>query len=193
MALALGLRQGEVLGLRWQDVDFETRRLTVRASLQRVNGKLQLVETKTPMTRSTKELPQVALSSLAARIRHQEEEKQLAGTRWQDSDFVFTTSVGTPIDKRNLIRTFHSILKKAHLKPARFHDLRHSAATLLLIQGVHPRYVMDLLGHSDISLTMNTYSHVLPTAQREVAAKMDAILNPVAVNLAVNQIDSKAN
>ena len=117
----------------------------------------------------------------------------LAGSDWHESDFVFTTTKGTPIDKRNLIRTFHSIIRQAGLAHARFHDLRHSAATLLLIQGVHPRYVMDLLGHSEIRLTMENYSHVLPAARKEVAAQMDAILSPVAVKMAVNGTSQKPN
>lgn len=91
---------------------------------------------------------------------------------------VFTTSIGTMLDARNMLRDFYRITRKADsgLEKLRFHDLRHRAATLLLIQGAHPRVVMDLLGHSSIALTMNTYSHVIPAMQREAANQMDAIL-----------------
>jgi integrase len=93
---------------------------------------------------------------------------------------ALTTSIGTPLDPRSVIRRFHSILKTAGLPKLRFHDLRHSAATLLLAQGVTPRYITELLGHSQVSFTMQTYAHVLAPVRKEIAAKMDEILNPVA-------------
>ena len=114
---------------------------------------------------------------------------------------VFTTTVGTMLDQRNMLRAFYAIMntpdpedpepdqaKKRRLLPKlRFHDLRHSCATLLLVQGVHPRFIMELLGHSTITLTMNTYGHIIESMKRETAKQMDTILNPtpVAVNLAV--------
>jgi len=94
---------------------------------------------------------------------------------------MFTTTIGTPVDARSVIRRFHAILKTTGLPHIRFHDLRHSAATLLLAQGVSPRYISDLLGHSQVSFTMQTYANVLPHVQRDVAAKMDEILNPQPV------------
>jgi integrase len=108
---------------------------------------------------------------------------------------VFTTSIGTPVDARSVIRHFHLILKTAGLQAIRFHDLRHSAATLLLAQGVSPRYISDLLGHSQVSFTMQTYAHVLPHVQREVAAKMDEILNPepVATSVATKRSGQVSN
>ncbi len=98
------------------------------------------------------------------------------GGRWRDSGLVFTTTIGTPLDPRNVDRQFKAILKAAGLPAIRFHDLRHTAATLLLAQGVDPRTIMETLGHSQISLTLNTYAHVVPALQRDAAAKMDAIL-----------------
>jgi integrase len=182
--LALGLRQGEILGLRWQDIDFDQNMLTVRHALQRVDGKLQLVEPKTEKSHRSIALPQVAVSALYSHRARQEGEKALAGSRWKESGLVFTTTVGTPVDQRRLLTHFHAIVQTAGLPDIRFHDLRHSAATLLLAQGVHPRIVMEILGHSSISLTMNTYSHVIPAMQRAAADQMDAVLNPVAANLA---------
>ena len=100
----------------------------------------------------------------------------LAGGDWQNSGLVFTTPIGTALDDRNVRREFKAILADAKLPDIRIHDLRHTYATLLLVQGVHPRTVMETLGHSQISLTMDTYSHVLPTLTKDAAQKMDAIL-----------------
>jgi integrase len=184
VAVALGMRQGEILGLRWEDVDFGEGIVRVRFNLQRIGGKPQFVEPKTARSRRTIRLPQVAIASLAAHRSRQEEERLLAGTRWQDWGLVFTSSIGTPLESCNVNHRFQALAKEAGLPKLRFHDLRHTAATLLLAQGVHPRLVMEILGHSQISLTMNTYSHVIPAMQEEVAAKMDAILNPMATVLA---------
>jgi integrase len=97
---------------------------------------------------------------------------------WCTSRLVFPSQVGTPLSARNLVRHFKLVLPKAGLpETIRFHDLRHSCATLLIAQGVHPRVVMEILGHSQISVTMNTYGHVLPETQRDAAAKLDALLN----------------
>ena len=174
VALAIGLRQGEALGLRWPDVDLDTGRLTVRAALQRVNGKLQLVEPKTARSRRTIALPAVAIEALRAHHVGQLEQR-MSSKIWQETGLVFTTTVGTPLDPRNVTRQFQKLLAQAGLPHQRFHDLRHACASLLLAQGVHPRVVMETLGHSQISLTMDTYSHVMPSLQREAADKMDAI------------------
>lgn len=121
-------------------------------------------------------LPAVAVKALnRCRIR-QLEARLAAGSRWQDSGFIFTTPTGTVLDPRNLTRAFKAILSANDLPPIRIHDLRHSCATLLLAQGVSPRVVMETLGHSQVSLTLNTYSHVLPALQEDAASKMDAIL-----------------
>jgi len=111
-------------------------------------------------------LPAVTIWALHAHRAKQEEERLLAGTAWKDTGFVFTTSIGTPLDARSVIRRFHSVLIRAKLPHIRFHDLRHSAASLLLDKGVSPRYISDLLGHSQVSFTMQTYAHVLPQAEK---------------------------
>ncbi len=196
-AVSLGLRQGEILGLRWPDVDLEAGTLAVRHALQRVNKKLVLVEPKSTSSRRMVTLSGVLLSALGAHLTRQAEERKWAGTSWQETGHVFTSTVGTPLDARNVIRRHRAILKAAGLPPLRFHDLRHSAATLLLAQGVSPRYISDLLGHSQVSFTMQTYAHVLPHVQREVADKMDAILNPapkpVATTVATKPVLPKIN
>jgi integrase len=118
---------------------------------------------------------------------------------------VFTTSIGTMLEPRNMDRSFYSILntpdpndpepdpkKKRKLLPRlRFHDLRHSAATLLLAQGLHPRYIMELLGHSSITVTMNVYGHVLEEMRRETARQIDAVFSPVAVKAAVKPVSDR--
>jgi integrase len=174
--LAVGLRQGEALGLRWPDVDFDSGILAVRNSLQRIDGKLQLVEVKS-QKRRTITLPQVAIDALLKHRARQDQERQLAGTRWREGTFVFTTSIGTPLEGSTVTHRFQAALKTAGLRRIRFHDLRHSCATLLLAQGVHPRVIMEILGHSQISVTMNLYAHVIPAMQKEVAGRMDAILS----------------
>ncbi len=170
------LRRGEALGLRWTDVDLDTSTLKVRTSLQRVDGRLQLVEPKTARSRRTIALPQSAIIALRHHRVRQLQERLLAGQRWHDTGMVFTTTIGTPLDPRNVYRHFQRALAEAGLPQKRFHDLRHTCATLLLAQGVHPRGVMDILGHSQIALTMDTYSHVIPALQREAAGRMDALL-----------------
>ena len=191
VTLALGLREGEILGLGIKDIDLEAGKLHVRFALQRVRqpgekkGHLILVEPKTEGSRRTINLPQIAVSALSAHLARRDEEKLLCGSKWKESGLVFTTSIGTPMDQKKLHNAFVEVLDCAELPRIRFHDLRHSAATLLLAQGVHPRFVTELFGHSSISLTMNTYSHVLESMKRETANQMEAILNPVAVNVTV--------
>jgi integrase len=176
VAIALGLRQGEALGLRWEDIDMDKCTLKVRYALQRIDGKPQLVEPKTQKSRRTIFMPQVTVNALRAHRVRQLEERLVAGTRWKESGLVFTSTIGTSLDPRNAFRLFQEALQRAGLPHIRFHDLRHTCASLLLAQGVHPRVVMETLGHSQISLTMDTYSHVIPALQRDAADRMDAVL-----------------
>lgn len=192
-AIALAYRQGEALGLQWADVDLEAGTLTIRQALQRVDGKLRLIPTKKDKVHTVR-LPAITVSALAAHRLRQDQERLLAGSAWHEKGFVFTSSIGTPVDARGVIRCFHAILRRhPELPRIRFHDLRHSAATLLLAQGVSPKYISDLLGHSQVSFTMQTYAHVLPHVQREAASKMDEILKPVATSVATNEAKARAN
>jgi integrase len=177
VALALGLRQGEALGLSWEDVDFEYRRLFVRHGLQRVDGELRLVEPKTRQSRRTVAMPTVVIDALLHHKAGQSQERLLAGTRWRETGLVFTSTIGTPIEVGNLRRSFRRLLDKACLPRMRFHDLRHSCASLLLVQGVSARVVMETLGHANISITMDTYTHVMPELQRQAADAMDRLLS----------------
>ena len=176
VALSLGLRQGEALGLRWQDVDFDARTLRVNFAIQRIEGRLQMVEPKTERSRRVLPLPKTVISALRAHRSRQLEEKLSLGPEWQETGLVFTSSIGTPLEPRNVVRKFHALLKNAGLPRSRFHDLRHSCASLLLAQGVPARTVMDILGHSQISLTMNTYAHVMPVMKQDAMDLMESIL-----------------
>jgi integrase len=176
VALAIGLRPGEALGLRWQDVNLEAGILTVQVALQRVDGVAQLVELKTRRSRRSLALPPFAVAALAAHRARQEEDRRLAGDTWEEYDLVFTTRRGRPLGPRNVIRSYRRMLRRAGISHRRLYDLRHTCASLLLVQGVHPRVVMDILGHSQISLTMNTYSHVIPELQQEAATRIDDLL-----------------
>jgi integrase len=166
VAVTTGLRQGELLGLRWSDVDLTAGTLTVRHALQRVDGRLQLVEIKTPRSRRTVPLPELALRAL-----RKPQDGPLVGTH------LFTTQSGSPLYSTAVYRAFLDVIAAIGLPRIRFHSLRHTAASLLLAQGTHPRVVMEMLGHSTIALTMNTYSHVIPALERDAADRMNAILS----------------
>ena len=176
ITLALGLRQGEVLGLRWQDIDFDSRTLRVSVALQRIDKEFQLVEPKTERSRRTLPLTETIYSTLRAHRSRQLEEKLAAGPYWPENGLVFTTRIGTPLEPRNVVRKYKALLKKAELPLYRFHDLRHACASFLIAQGVPARTVMEILGHSQISLTMNTYAHVMPAMKQDAVDLMDAIL-----------------
>lgn len=184
MALSLGLRRGELLGLHWSDVDLDAVALRVNYALQRFDGKLHLVEPKTEKSRRKLPLPSLLLNALRAHRVRQLEERLALGSDWQETGFVFTSTIGTPLEPRNVNRTFDALIEKANkgleedkkLPKIRFHDLRHSCATFLLSQGVPMRTVMEILGHSQISLTMNTYAHVLPEMTSAAIGVMDAVL-----------------
>jgi integrase len=176
VALAVGLRQGEALGLKWEDISFSRRTLTVRRALQRAAGKLVFVEPKSATSRRTIPLPTVVIDALHRHRERQGERRHRPGPPW--GGLVFTSNVGTPIDTRNLVRSYKALLRKARLSPEiRFHDLRHSCASLLLAQGISPRTIMETLGHSQIGLTLNTYAHVVPSMQRDAADVMDRLLS----------------
>jgi len=177
VALAVGLRQGEALGLRWEDVDLDAGTLHIRHGLQRIEGKLRLVEPKSARARRTIVMPALVTESLRAHRVRQTEQRLLAGAEWEEGDFVFSTAVGRPLTDSTVTHMFQRHLARAGLPRQRFHDLRHACASLLLAQGVSPRVVMELLGHSQITLTLNTYSHVMPGLQAEAAARMDGLLS----------------
>jgi integrase len=177
VGLALGLRQGEALGLWWGDIDLDARLLRIRRGLQRQRGGgLVFAEPKTARSKRTIPLPAPLADALAEHRTRQHQERLAAGSLWRGSLCVFTTPIGTPVDPRNDFREFRKLLARAGLPPVRLHDLRHTAASLLLAQNVPARVVMEILGHSQIALTMNTYSHVAPEVSREAADRMARML-----------------
>lgn len=177
LAIGCGLRQGELLGLKWADVDWDNSTLQVQRQLQYMNGEFVFSEPKSQKARRTVALPALAVAALKTHKAKQAAERLALGPVWEDNDLVFTSEAGAPLHKSSLrIRSFNPILERAGVPKVRFHDLRHTAATLLLARGVHPKLVQEQLGHSQISLTLDTYSHVLPTMKKDVAAQMDAIL-----------------
>lgn len=175
VALLLGLREGEVLGLRWSDIDFAAHTLRVGQTVQRVSGRLLLAPPKTESSKRLLPLPMKVERALARHAERQEEERAAWGEGWNAAGLVFPSEAGTPIEPRNLVRHFKTLLQRADLPNIRFHDLRHECATVLISQGVHPRIVMEIMGHSQISVTMNTYGHVLPETQREAARLLDQL------------------
>jgi integrase len=176
VALSLGLRRGESLGLTWSDISFEDRTLRVNHSLQRIQGKLVLSEPKTKTSRRILDLPDVLISKLREHRTRQLEEKLAAGSNWTDGGLVFTTRLGTPVDPRHVKRRLDPLLKKAGLPHYRVHDLRHFCASLLLAQGVPLKVVSEILGHSRINITADLYTHVLPSLRREAFDLMNSII-----------------
>lgn len=176
VALAIGLRRGEVLGLHWRDIDLDKGTLRVRTSLVRLGGTMVLSEPKSARSRRTIPLPSSSLTALREHRLRQVEERLAAGNLWQESGLVFTTHVGTFIEPRTVGRAFERICERARIGRWHLHELRHTCASLLLAQNIHPRVVMEVLGHSGITLTMNTYSHVLPALQQDAASRMEDLL-----------------
>lgn len=176
VAVSLGLRQGEALGLQWDAVDLDHGQLTVSRALQRVNGHLELVEPKTIKSSRPMTLPVAVTEALHQHRARQVEERLAAGSKWQEQGFVFTTPLGTPLEGTKVTKDFQKVLAKAGLPQMRFHDLRHSCASLMLAQGVAPRVVMEWLGHSQISITLDLYSHVLPSLLQDAADAVDRAL-----------------
>jgi integrase len=179
VAVTTGLRQGELLALRWRDVNLETATLQVTRTLTRDGQGLVVTAPKTARSRR-----QVVLSppSVEALIRHrfqQAAERERMGDIWVDQDLVFPNVLGGPMQRDHLVRRhFVPLLRRAGLPTLRFHDLRHTAATLLLGGGVHPKIAAEMLGHTTVAITLNRYSHVTETMQREAAQVMGAIISP---------------
>jgi integrase len=176
VAVSCGLREGELLGLQWPDLDLDRGVLRVRHALERLGKGWRLIEPKSEGSRRTIRLPAPVVPILRAHRVAQLERRLAAGARWRDHGFVFTTRDGQPLDGCRLNRQTKAQLKAAGLPQLKFHSLRHSCATFLLVQGVAPRVVMDILGHSQISLTMDTYSHVIEQLQDGAAQEMSTLL-----------------
>lgn len=160
-----------------RDVDFATGTLTVRYAMQRVHGKPTFVEPKSALSRRTVTLPASAITALQVQHDRQTFERASAGDRWQNWGLVFASSIGTPLEPSNVAHRLQEAHADARLPRQRFHDLRHCSASLLLAGGVAPRTIMGILGHSQISLTMNTYAHLSPSLERDAARALDDVLS----------------
>jgi integrase len=191
--LGTGLRRGEALGLKWSDLDLDRAVLTVRNQLRREpghidpeNGKrsgaaLVLVEPKTASSKRIVPLSNWVVETLKAHQARQAEEHLAIGAAWRDSGFVFTTTIGTPLDPRNASRAFSELAEKAGLGAWHIHELRHSAASTSLAQGVPVEVVSAFLGHSSIRMTVDIYGHIGDAQLRTAADAMDAALGGFVV------------
>lgn len=175
VAVALGLRRGEALALKWADVDLEAGTIAVHASLQRLEGQIGLYPTKNRSSTRTVQMPRFAIVSLREHRKRQVEER-LHTEGWVEQGFVFTGKRGKPIDPSYVNRLFKSILQRAGLEHIRVHDLRHSAASILLAQGVPLHVVSKILGHATLATTADIYSHIYQEGFADAASRMDNAL-----------------
>jgi len=188
VAITSGLREGEILGLKWSDLNWETHQLSIQRQLQRIpQVGLVMAEPKSASGKRLIMLGPDTIHALRSHSNNQYIDQQFAGDRWQNNDLIFPSKLGTPYDPGNLIKEFKKLLKVANLPDMRFHDLRHTAASLMLRLGVPAKVVQERLGHSDISLTLNTYSHISPGMQEYAAQKMDEITALIDVGLPVEK------
>ena len=178
LALTTGMREGELLGLKWVDVDLEVGTVRIQRIVKRVAGQGMVVsEPKTRAGRRHITLSRLGIDALKKHRLRQQEARLLAGARWQDQGWIFSTKWGTPLDADSIRRTcFPQLLARAGLPRIRFHDLRHTAATLLLMLQTHPKIVQELLGHSNNSITLDIYSHVTPSLQKEAVSSLERLL-----------------
>jgi integrase len=177
LGVSSGLRLGELLGLRWADVDLERRTLGVNVTLQRVGREYVLAAPKTKQSRRLVTLPAVAVEALRRHRTQQNADRLRLGGAWLHPEMVFTTELGDYVNGTNLRHTFNPMLKRAGLPRIRIHDLRHSAATLMMANGVHPKVVSEMLGHANIAITMDTYSHVGESMKRQASDALDSVFS----------------
>jgi integrase len=176
VGLFLGLRQGEILGLRWIDVDLDAGTLAVTQVLQRIDGKLSVKAPKTEKSRRRLTLPASVVAALRAHRDRQAFERQAVGGHWHETGFVFTTTIGTPLDPRNVLRVWHGLLATAGLPRRAFHVTRHTAVSLLIAEGIPLKVIQEILGHSLLSTTADIYGHLYPQAFTEAAEAMERAL-----------------
>lgn len=182
LAVTTGLRMGEIIGLKWEDLELNSATLKVQRQVQRVTGRgLVFSQPKSAKSRRVIILGSTTIEKLKLHYHQQHWSRLIAGERWEENDLIFPNTVGKPMEQNRLLKEYKEILRQAGLPIIRFHDLRHTAATLMLQAGIHPKIVQETLGHADISLTMNTYSHALPTLQKEAAEKMDELVSLIEV------------
>jgi integrase len=171
LMLVTGMRRGEALGLRWEDVDLKKGVISIRQQLQRIDGELKATEVKTDKSRRSINLSKSMVQELKAHKAVQAKER-LESAIWHDTAYVFTSNVGTPLDPRNVAKRFLSACRKAKIGTWHPHELRHTAASLMLANGVPLQVVSDILGHASIRITSDVYGHVLAPQRQEAAETM---------------------
>jgi len=179
LALYAGLRRSEILGLRWCDVDIPNKTISVNQTLHRLIGKgLVIGEPKTSHSRRAVKLPPDAVALLAGLRAKRRDQLEVLGIGWRESDFVFCDAHDRPMAPDTVSHNFSKIMKRLGFSRVRFHDLRHTHATLMLKQGVHPKIVSERLGHATVNITLDTYSHVLPGMQDAAVIAFEEAMKP---------------
>jgi integrase len=177
LAIATGMRQGELLGLKWADLNWETGKLQVIRQLTRAKrGGFEFTQPKTKAGQRTIQLSKEVLEVLKEHRKYQQYMYSFNHHRWADDNLIFTNTIGSPLDKYNLLKRFKKLLKKAGLPDIRFHDLRHTAASIMLNNGIPVIIVSRILGHAKPSTTMDIYGHLIPGKQKEAASLMGRVL-----------------
>jgi integrase len=172
LILVLGLRRGEVLGLRWEDIDLDRSELTIGWQIQHIRRQLLHRETKTESSDAVLPLVDICATALREREKDQAAVRDAAGDDWPDQDLVFTTRTGRPIEPRNFNRSFVTACTKANVRKIPVHATRKTCASILVTMDVHPRVAMQILRHSQISVTMNVYSEVSSDATRKALKRL---------------------
>jgi integrase len=195
VALACGLRQSETLGLRWSDVNVDAGTLSIQRTLQRVNGVFTIFPPKTARSRRTIAMPAPVAAALLQHMKRQLEERTMMGEAWEGDvwgSLVFTDEAGRPLTSFHVSRRFKKLLHLAEMPPMHYHALRHGAASLMAALGVQARVAMEILGHAQISTTMNIYTHVAPELQKDAADRLSAALWPDGPSTLVSKLVSNS-
>jgi integrase len=177
LAIGTGMRRGEILALRWSDIDVLRETAYVRRTLQPTADGLAFSEPKTRRSRRAVALPRFLQSFFERRAQSQHEQRKLAAEHWNDLDLLIDDGLGRPLNPDTMSSAWRRLVKRHGFPHVRFHDLRHAHATLMLLKGVHPKIVSERLGHASIGITLDTYSHVLPSMQAEAAEAFDELFS----------------
>ena len=184
LAIKTGIRRGELLALKWSDLNWKNGTIRVQRQVQRIKEQGMIFRPpKTRAGRRTIQLGEQTLQTLRNQFERCKMLKEVAGRNWKDLDLIFPSTVGTPLGGSNVLKDFKAQLEKAGIKEIRFHDLRHTAASLMLNHGVPVLVVSKILGHSKTSTTLDIYGHLIPVMQEDAARIMDEIVTPIQVDL----------